>query len=115
MTESGIKELGGSTVSEFDRRVATLDPDVSWRFHDEAKRLEIELLTVYRAAALSVRELDDLGEIARVWGIMVSVCDEAAVRLNKLVTNHPSAGAEIYYDRVLDLRNKCRRLQNLHE
>ena len=45
---------------------------------------------------------------------MVEMCDEFLRRLSGLKERHPYCGAEIYYDRVLDLRNKCKRLQEMH-
>ena len=76
--------------------------------------LESELLMIYKMAALCVRREDDLDRIANLWGEIVSVCDQALVRLQRLIGIHPSCGADIYQDRILDLRNRCRRLQETH-
>ena len=71
-------------------------------------------LSIYKFAALSARKETDLGLIATTWAMVVKVCDESAKRLNVLVKQHPDCGADAYCDRVLDLRNKCQRLQQMH-
>ena len=83
-------------------------------FQTEARQLETELLTIYKFVALSTRRDEDLNSVAKAWGLMVSVCDQSAKGLNTLVQQHPDCGADTYYDRVLDLRNKCQRLQQMH-
>jgi hypothetical protein len=46
---------------------------------------------------------------------MVELCDTFGLALNDLAKKHPDCGADSYYDRVLDLRNKCNRLKILHK
>jgi hypothetical protein len=76
--------------------------------------LETELLGIYRVVALLVRKEDALDQIARLWGTMVAQCDLFAQKLSNLSQAHPDCGAEFFYDRVLDLRNKYQRLQAMH-
>jgi hypothetical protein len=45
---------------------------------------------------------------------MVPQCDEFAKRLDALRLAHPECGAALFYDRVLDLRNKCQPLRQMH-
>jgi hypothetical protein len=108
------KALGDSSVEGFDARVACLPDNLCAPFHQEARQLDAELLTIYRMIALAVRTEENLQTIAGVWGSMVALCDNAAKSLNALAKKHPDCGADWYYDRVLDLRNKCNRLQQMH-
>ena len=101
-------------VADFRRRVAGLAPDPCYPFHQEAGRLEAELLTVYKMAALAARREQDLNCVSAIWGTLLGVCDAVARELNMLIQRHPACGADEYYDRVLDLRNKCNRLQQMH-
>lgn len=114
MQESNLQELGKSVLDSFDRRVAAIPQELCAPFHSEARQLEAELLTIYKMVALCVKQIEETNEIAGYWGLMVNVCDAATTRLSKLVAAHPHCGADCYYDRVLDLRNKCQRLQKMH-
>jgi len=114
LVESDLLVLSNGTLAAFDQRVAAIPRDLSAPFHEEARQLEAELLTVYRVAVLCTKTEDDLDRVAQWWGAMVRVCDEFAGRLSKLVREYPHCGAEQYYDRVLELRSKCERLQKMH-
>ena len=102
-------------VEDFDRRISQIPSDLCSPFHAEAGRLEIQLLTIYQMVATIARKLDDLSEIASLWGSLVDICDIFAGKLEVLHTEHPYCGADSYYDKVLDLRNKCQRLQKMHQ
>jgi hypothetical protein len=112
--ESDVNELAQAALTDFDQEVASLPGDLCVPFNQAAGQLEAGLLIVYRVVAKLVRKEDDLGRIAEWWGTMVSQCDEFAKRLRDLSLAHPACTAEFYYDRVLDLRNKCKRLQQMH-
>ena len=114
LASSDLNALAESTLSGFDSRVAKLPRDLCAVFHEEARTLETELLMLYKMVALCARKDDDLDRIASLWGQMVSVCDKAFVRLQSLIKAHPDCGANIYQDRILDLRNRCHRLQETH-
>jgi hypothetical protein len=114
LTSLELKELGNSKIQAFDRRVASIPHDLCAPFHQEARQLETELLTIYGFVVMSVRKEEDLKVIADAWGSMVAMCDAFAVRLASLVQKHPYCGAATYYDSVLDLRNKCNRLRQMH-
>jgi hypothetical protein len=114
VTESNLQELGESAVADSDRRMASIPPDLCVPFYMEAMRLENELITIYKMVVLCVRTESDLGKVASSWGVMVGICDRFADQLSRLKKEHPMSGAESYYDRILDLRNKCRRLQEMH-
>ena len=109
-----IEELSRETLSQFGRRLAAIPADLCTPFHEEARQLETELLSVYRFVVVCTRNEADLDRVAELWSVMVRICDNSARQLCDLVQRHPSSGAECYYDRVLDLRNKCHRLQKLH-
>ncbi len=114
LTGSDLQVLGKGVIQDFERRVAAIPKDLCGPFHTEAVRLEADLLGIYRVAVVVARKTDDLESIASVWGVMVMFCDDAAKGLIDLVNQHPHCGANVYYDRVLDLRNKCHRLQQIH-
>ena len=112
--ESDVNELAQATLTEFDQNVASLPGDLVMPFYQAAMRLEAELLTIYKFVVRFVRNEEDLERVAGWWGTMVAQCDQFAKRLHALSLAHPSCGAEIFYDRVFDLRNKCQRLQTMH-
>ena len=112
--ESDVTELAKSTLAEFDQEIATLAPELCVPFNQAAMRLEGELLTIFKFVVRIVRREDDLEKVASWWGTMASRCDEFAKRLRDLLVAHPACGAGFFYDRVLDLRNKCQRLQEMH-
>lgn len=114
VTPSHLQQLGESAVADFDSRIAMLPSDLCGAFQIEAMRLQDQLLFIHRLVVICVRDEQDLGKVASLWGFMVGICDRFAERLSKLKASHPASGAEQYYDRILDLRNKCQRLQEMH-
>lgn len=109
-----VLALSRATLDETDRRLSEIPADLCAPFYAEASNLEQQLLGVYRTVALCVRKEDDLDKIAAWWQAMTKACDEFAGRLAKLSKEHPECGSEFFCDRVLDLRNKCQRLQEMH-
>lgn len=114
LPEIELKELGDSMITGFALRVASIPQDMCAPFHQEARQLEVELLTIYKMVALCVKKDEDLNMVSKRWAAVVQMCDNSANQLNQLVQRHPYCGAASYYDRVLDLRNKCLRLQQMH-
>jgi hypothetical protein len=112
--QSGLRELGEFVLEGFDKRIESMHPDLCVPFHNEARQLETEILFFYRLVAQCVRNDDNLDSVAACWGLMVHICDESMRRLSNLALQHPYCGAQIYYDRLLDLRNKCNRLHQMH-
>jgi hypothetical protein len=112
--QAHLQELGESAVAEYDRRIANIPPDFCAPFNIEAMRLEDELIRLYKLVVFCVREESDLGKVASSWGFMVGMCDRFAACLSELKIAHPTCGAELYYDNILDLRSKCQRLQEMH-
>src|SRR6266496_1054291 len=103
LTDSDLLELSKGSLTSFEQRLATIPKDLCAPFHEEARQLETELLTVYRVVVLCTKREEDLARVSQWWATMVRVCDEFAARLNRLVEAQPACGAEQYYDRVLEL------------
>ena len=80
----------------------------------EARQLEAELLGLHKTVALCARRQEDLAAVSELWGLMVELCDLSATKLGGVVQKHPQCGAQVYYDRILDLRNRCQRLKMMH-
>ncbi len=114
MTTRDIALLGGGFLKDHDESIGALDPGLCGRFHMAAELLEAKLVVVYQMVALKAREVEEMAEVAAAWGAMVELCDSTLTRLHQLTTNHPACGAEQFYDRTLDLRNRCLRLQKMH-
>jgi hypothetical protein len=106
--------MAQSALAEFEARVKSIPKNLSGPFHVEARNLESQLLMIFKVVVLCTKRTDDLDEVAKWWGIMVGLCDQWGSRLSEITKSHPESGAETYYDRVLDLRNKCHRLQKMH-
>ena len=106
-SESDVKELGRAFLADHDRRLLTIPEDLCVPFHDEARQLEMELLLIYKATVLCVRREESMDVVSARWEEMVGICDESITRLRKLADKHTLCGADIYYDRVVELIIKC--------
>lgn len=115
LRDSDLMEISRESLAAFEQRIAAIPKDLCAPFHEEARQLETELLTVYRVVVLCTKREEDLPRVSAWWKRMVQVCDEFAARLGRLVQSNPQCGAEPYYDRVLELRSKCQRLQTMHQ
>ena len=111
---SDIIQLSEASLAETEKRLNEIPVELCAPFYAEAGMLEQQLLSVYRTVALCVRKEDDLDRVANWWEGMTKICDLSAARLNKLCEAHPYCGANLFYDQVLDLRNRCQRLSTLH-
>jgi hypothetical protein len=114
LDDQDLRALSLESLRSFDDQVASIPQDACAPFYVAAGRLESELLVFYRMVVLCAKKEEDLDKVAQWWGAMVSLCDEFAIRLETLIKQHPHCGVEIYRDRFLDVRNTCKRLQNLH-
>ena len=114
VTPEGLQKISESSLEDFDRKIGGIPPDDCLPFNQAAGNLEAELNHSYRFVATIGRGLDDLDEISQLWESFVKICDQYAKRLHDLHQAHPICGADYFYDRVLDLRNKCKRLVELH-
>lgn len=109
-----LKEISDSMIADFDRRVAQIPQDMCAPFYAEAARLETELLMIHKFVVSAVRREEDLETVAKQWASMVKICDVALSKISTLSKRHPTCGAQFYYDRILDLRASCARLQTMH-
>jgi hypothetical protein len=112
--DSAVAELASSVLQEFEEEVAKVPANTCYKFNSAARTLEAQLGTIYRLIAICARDVDELEAVAKLWGLMAGVCDQFAKTLGDLKTEHPDCGADVYYDRILDLRNKCVRLREMH-
>lgn len=94
LTDSDLLDLSKGSLAAFEQRVGTIPNDLCAPFHEEARHLETELLTVYRVVVLCTKREDDSARVSKWWETMVTVCDQFAIRLNRLLEAHPACGAE---------------------
>ena len=112
---SEVSELGRVSLEDSKRRIALIPPDLCLPFHQEARQLETDLVLIYRVAVLHVRKAgDDMDRVACIWKDMAMFCDETLKEISGLIEKHPDCDGDQYRDRILDLRNKCQRLQKMH-
>ena len=114
VTDSDFKAIAESGISQFNKAAEGIPLDSYARIRNETSQLEAALLGVYRVVVSMVRREEDIEKVSECWGSMVAICDNYAERLGVFQKEHPACGAEIFYDRILDLRNKCRRMHALH-
>jgi hypothetical protein len=114
LKESHLNELANSTLDSFDENIVKIPEDQCYAFQQEAKSLEAQLLVIYKMVVLCVRDEEDLANISKCWKLMVGLCDRFMQKVASLSEQHPYCGADVYHDRILDLRNQCQRLQKLH-
>lgn len=109
-----VIELSRITLAESAKRLERIPINLCAPFNEEARALELELLNVYRTVVFCVKKEDEMEAVAIWWKTMTEICDVFSKRLHDLHSKHPLCGADVFYDRVLDLRNKCQRLQEMH-
>ena len=107
-----FEAITDSAIKAFDERVASVNPDICWEFNIEVSRLESQVIQLYGIAALLAKREQDLAKIAEIWGSMIGVCDMVAGKIRELCSEHPYCSAS--HDKILDIRNKCQRLSDLH-
>jgi hypothetical protein len=71
VAESHLRELGESAVAEYDRRIASIPPELCAPFNITAMRFEDELLRIYKSVVFCVRDEQDLQKVASWWAFMV--------------------------------------------
>lgn len=109
---SDITKINESALKAFDESIATADPRTCWEFNEAVARLESQLIQLYGIVVLALKGEDDLSVIAKTWGRMVGICDHVARKIGSLARQHPACA--VSHDKILDLRNRCERLRNLH-
>jgi hypothetical protein len=106
--------MASSVLSDSDARLALIPRDMCAPFYQEARQIESGLIHFYKMIVVIAKKEMDLNVVSDWWTTMVFICDAFAGKLSALCKAHPTCGAEAFYDRVLDLRNKCQRLQTMH-
>jgi len=114
LDKDDLKEISFDSLQNFEKEIAGIPNDLCAPFCEAAGRLDSQLLMLYRIVVRCAKKEDDLDNVAQLWSSMVGICDEFTKHLEGLVKQHPYCGAELYRDRLLDLRNTCLRLQDLH-
>jgi len=107
-----INKINESALKTFDESIATADPGLCWEFNEAVARLESQLTQLYGIVVLALKREEDLSLIAKTWGGMVGICDHVARKIGALAQRHPACA--VSHDKILDLRNRCERLRNLH-
>jgi hypothetical protein len=107
-----LNDLKTNALRVFEDRVRNVDPDLCYEFDQEIGRLEAQTLQLYAMAAITAKREEESARVAELWKMMVSICDEVASRMKALCDQHPACTAS--HDKILDLRNKCARLAELH-
>jgi hypothetical protein len=110
-----VLELSDATLAEFEKRLSSIPSDSRAPLLAEASNLHQQLLQVYRTVALCVRKEEDIDRVAAWWQMMVEICDKFGRLLHALTQDHPHCGTGMFYDNVLDLRNRCLRLKEMHD
>ncbi|HEY3855592.1 MAG TPA: hypothetical protein VGO67_14470 [Verrucomicrobiae bacterium] len=113
--DKDLQELADSDLAEFDKSIAGIRDNLYAPLNIEAMRLQDKLMQLHKLVVFFVRSEEDLNKVAELWEFMAGMCDHFAKRLHKLHAEHPACGANFYYDNILDLRNKCQRLQEMHQ
>jgi hypothetical protein len=111
--EQHIENVTDKTLQAFDENIANIPDTLCGGFQQATRDLEAQLVTIYRFVVSMVRE-EEMEIEAQLWTEMVSVCDKFSKKLEDLIEAHPTCGAAFYRDRILDMRNKCKRLAELH-
>jgi hypothetical protein len=109
-----FEEIGRSALEDFDQNVSDLPKDLCAPFFQEAKSLESKLVTMFQFVSRLARNEPDMDNVASMWGAMEQLCEQAEIRVSKLSTEHPNCNADYFFDRLHQLKRKCKRLQMTH-
>jgi hypothetical protein len=109
-----IEEIGRSALQDFDQSVSELSKDLCAPFFNEANRLEGKLTTLFQTVSRLARSEPEVEKVAVLWGAMTHVCEDAEKQIWKLSEEHPNCGADYFFDRLHQLKSKCKRLQMMH-
>ena len=103
-----------STFKTFKEKVASITKEDCWDFDLAVSCLESQLTQLYSFAALMAKRETGLKETAQIWDEMIFACDEAAKLIQKMSKKHTTCSGPHSHDRILDIRNRCARLKELH-
>ena len=114
LVDKDFEEIGRSALEAFDQDVSDLPKDLCAPFFQEANRLEGKLITMFQMVSRMARNEPELENVAKLWGAMAQLCEDAEKRVSKLSQDHPQCGADYFFDRLYQLKSKCKRLQTMH-
>jgi hypothetical protein len=114
LEDTDLKTIGDSLIAEFEDNIASIPDELCSSFRAAAERLETQLLMLYKVAVMMTKREEDLDRIAATFTAVAQMCDLSLTQLLDLNRKHPHCGAVPYSDRILDLKNKCLRLQRMH-
>ncbi|MDR1282354.1 MAG: hypothetical protein LBK99_16250 [Opitutaceae bacterium] len=109
LTEHDFDTIKKENLRQFDDNLSKAGPRHLGR---EVRALEANAVQLYGVAALMARNADDIETVASIWTAMEKVCDAFAKKLGALAKKHP--GSKVSHDKLLDLRNRCTELRELH-
>lgn len=112
LTCKDFVSIKDEALRTFDYRISLADPSMCWEFDAEVARLESQMVQLYGIAVLMTKNEENLEKISDIWQSMTSICDAFASHLQTLCVQHPYCSAS--HDKMLDIRNKCVRLRDLH-
>lgn len=114
LVEEDVEAFGRSALSDFDQDVSVLPKDLCAPFFREANRLEGKLITIFQVVSRMARNEPKADNVAKLWGAMGQLCEDAEKRVVELAGQHPQCGANYFFDRLHQLKSKCKRLQMMH-
>ena len=109
-----LAEIMRSDISESSERIRGIPADMCAPFNEEAGKLELQLLGVYKLTVICVKKELEMEKVVKWWQFMKATCDEYLAQIGRLHKDHPYCGADFFYDRVLEVRSKCERMMTLH-
>lgn len=112
LVDNDIRKMKDMALSQFENCVNDSDQGNCYSFDEEVVRLETKLLSIYSIVASSAKNEDSLEAKANLWGFMTEICDDFASKLSELIEQHPACSAS--HDKILEIRNRCQSLKDLH-
>lgn len=112
LTQEDFDTIKDANLRTFSERVGQIAEGECWLFDIEVSRLESQALQLHAIATLAARQEDDLDKVSALWATMERICDAYATKLSEVCRRHPYCQAS--HDKLLDLRNRCSRLKDLH-
>ena len=106
-----FKTIGETSLRQSEHRLAK-EKDSCEEFNREVARLEAQTVQLYGFAALAAKREPDIDRTAQLWEVMVGVCEAFARYIGELSKKHPHC--PVTFDRILDIRNRCQKMKDLH-
>ena len=107
-----FEAIKDSAIKTFEERVTAAGPKTGRAFDLEVARLESQLVQLYGLAAIMARREPEMEKTAALWDTLVMICDAFAQRVRERCLEE--AACQASYDKILDIRNACVELRDLH-